>query len=306
MITQSVTAGLLSLHPQLILAGWGATILFLFFDRRSTTHAALIALTGPTAVLSLLAATRADTSLIAICGTVSGALAGWLGLVAIIGWKNTSPTAAHEESRRVDAKKNAKKGKARKPAKSPAASRGPSRSIMALCSIAVVSAIVLSIAFDHTHSALVGPDFAMARLQRVASGLLAGFSLATAVQLTLLSTPDALNPESGPKVRWDFIDRFHLAPFVILLALCSWVLLQPPEAEGLDSSALMESLAPKAFAMALMLTSFVAWMVPHRVASFQRKGPAKGWPSLAIATWLVFLGLVVVSTLPSDWPWTVL
>jgi Kef-type K+ transport system membrane component KefB len=57
------------------------------------------------------------------------------------------------------------------------------------------------------------------------------------------------------------------------------------------------------FAISFLLIDLIAWIIPHRVATFQRTGKSHAWVSLTLAAWLAVLTLIVLMALPSNWPW---
>ncbi len=138
-------------------------------------------------------------------------------------------------------------------------------------------------------------------------------ALVCGIELTFLSSPHSLSSHSLregtlPIVNW------RLAAWCALQAMCVELVV------GIyvfrfavsDREFTADTVLVRLFVVALLVTCFVAWMIPHRVYTLQRKAMYRAgsvgktsynWASLAIAAWLAAVSLVVVCALPDDWPW---
>jgi hypothetical protein len=138
------------------------------------------------------------------------------------------------------------------------------------------------------------------------SGLLA-VSLVVAIELTILSSPDSLARE--PQVAWRRLAIWALGLAGIELLVSLAVLTDytaTAQSDRLSRAIVVSSeelLIQRVFALALTVCAGIAWAVPHRVASFQRRSEVpQDWVSLAMASWLVCLAMTVVCLLPLGWP----
>lgn len=139
-------------------------------------------------------------------------------------------------------------------------------------------------------------------------GLLA-ISLVSALELAFLSHPESLNSDRQTQVAWRWLAAVTLVAAVFNLVAVVSIFLAPvadelaePEIEQLP----MQVLA-RLFGLTVMVVAAITWMIPHRVANFQkRQQSAQGWISLSIAAWIVIVAWGMILALPNRWPWSIL
>ena len=290
---------------QLLLSACSAILILRVFDGRGTTSS--ISLIVSTIALFLCFGAWRGTSgtLATVCLTTAAVTLAIQGWVCLQHWLRANEAELHEESRQLADEKNSRK--VSKQAGRTAQQSDNSKSILLrksetlLCCLSVgASASVLFLAIQaETSGGLIG---GMQVMHLLAAAIAAGVAFACSVELTFLSSPDALRPAVGNKVHWSAIGWIALIVFLAEFVVSAAIM-----AAAIDErSSVVEQLFPKVYALSLLVVHFVVWMVPHRVAGFQRTGSASQWTSLTLASWLGVLGLAVVNSLPNNWPWELL
>lgn len=132
----------------------------------------------------------------------------------------------------------------------------------------------------------------------MASSMMLAVCLITALELTVLSSPDSVLASGG--ATWSKLASVALASAGVEMLVCLMIFLEFTDSEAADTEVL---LAKRIFALALLVTAVIAWLIPSRIAGFQKRGElATGWVSLTLASWIAALAFAVVCLLPPDWP----
>jgi hypothetical protein len=139
-------------------------------------------------------------------------------------------------------------------------------------------------------------------------GLLA-ISLVSAFELAFLSHPESLNSDQQPQVAWRWLAAVALVAAVFNLIAVVSIFLAPVAEELAEKeiNQLPMQVIARLFGLTLMVVAAITWMIPHRVATFQkRQQSAQGWISLSIAAWIALVAWGMILALPSRWPWSIL
>ncbi|MFO0943461.1 MAG: hypothetical protein U0930_22225 [Pirellulales bacterium] len=239
-----------------------------------------------------------------ILWTCCGVAALLAVLHTIIQWTKTSPAELYDEQRQ----KNLNKSKNAElddevPLKFSSWSSGSKLGLV----ISVLSlACLLYIRFADL-GALGKTDRAWACLQLAGVALMLGLAMFLSIELTFLSTPDALSVQRSARVSWAGTARLAMLISIMILACCLTQFITKNDVSTLDSTQRTVHFAAKAFGLILLLSTFTVWIVPRRLAAFQKSGKIpKDWISLTLTSWLGMFAFVVAATLPADWPWRLL
>ncbi len=132
----------------------------------------------------------------------------------------------------------------------------------------------------------------------LASSVMLAVCLVTALELTVLSSPDSVLAAGG--AAWGRLGAVALAAAVVEMLVCLTIFLEFTDSETAETEVL---LAKRIFALAVLVSAVIAWLIPSRIAGFQKRGElATGWVSLTLASWIAALAFAVVCLLPPDWP----
>lgn len=163
---------------------------------------------------------------------------------------------------------------------------------------------------------IAGMQHTLAILHLLATQAGLAASLVASIELTFLSSPRVLSVSPPVRVRWPLVAWLALAALLAESVIGLIVMTASGWNGGGQSST--DGLLLHVFVLSLLVTHFVAWMIPHRIVGYQRRAVAAKasddgkapdaigeWTSLTVAAWLVAISLAVVCALPSDWPWRV-
>ena len=274
------------------LAFWTAAFLFKFFDRRKSAIVCQILLTICVLAGCIIANKFASTPATQWMWLAGAVIAGLSNLLNIRQWLGTSPRETYEESSSLD--RNNKQESDAKSTRSQALKAGPTSplqwmDLLGLLFIAVALAISV-----YASAASPKTNAWLSTVHTLAACVLGGVGVFCGSQLAFGSTPLSLSA-----VSWSGVARVALLCWIAETCVAAAVLLAP-----VDNRADFQSVAmTRLFAISILLTDFVVWMIPHRVATFKRTGKATAWVSLTLAAWLGTLSLAVLCALPSSWPW---
>lgn len=305
LTTADLLAGMDSLQVRLLVSACSAVFVLQVLDgRRSTSSASvLLSVTG----LSLCFGAWVSLSgvYISTCLAITGVALAYQSWICLRRWAATSEREIHEEAHPLEARKAKSAPKPGKLAKSGQASERsssvPRLTESLVCYVTVVTSSVALFLAGRSATG-IGLIAYVQHMHLIAAAMAAGVALACSIELTFLASPDALRPAMGHKVKWYAIAWFALLVFLVELVASAAILVAPVD----EQSDALAQLFPRVFALSLVIVNFVAWMVPQRVAGFQRAGEATQWTSLTLASWIGVLGLLVVNALPSNWPWGLL
>jgi hypothetical protein len=225
-----------------------------------------------------------------------------LTLIAINQWRSLGPSQVYVESTQVSPKKLKKNHSltSHSQAWSPT-------SWLALLSTLLGLAVLGYSQFPELNELRFSIQL-LAMFQSVGTTLLTGISLFLCLELTLISSPDALNVvEPTSRVDWLGVSRLTMAVALSILACClaQFWLGSGKSVGEINDSALQ--LAARFFGLLLLISTFVVWMVPQRLATCQRKNHSPSdWVSLTLTAWLGLMAFAVAAALPADWPWSTL
>ncbi len=284
------------------LALWAAALLFQYCDRRKIAIVWQVLIALSTLGLSAMASYYANTSLTQSAWLASSAVAGLVAWLHIRDWMRTSPRESFEESSLVDVPI-----KKRPPPAAKTSSRGQSSSSKPRSNkfSAVPQSVVHSLSmlgvllsgWSVTNSVMAGSMRStawFATIHVLAACLLLGISSLCAIELTVGSAPSSL-----ASVSWSTVAFVALICWIAEICIAATIVLSP-----VDDTADFQILAmSRMFAISLLVIDFVVWMIPHRLATFQRTGKSTAWVSLALAAWIGVLSLTLLLALPTTWPW---
>ncbi|MEZ6133916.1 MAG: hypothetical protein R3C53_03295 [Pirellulaceae bacterium] len=309
----AIEAGVASAILRAALAGWIALFVLKLIDHRKSIAPFGILLgfiTLTASVRGALLSTFDETwqvTTVTTTQTIAIVAAWWSSslLAAVVlasqlrRWVRTAPEELHREASSTDPRKRQKTKRSRDKAVGHSAPSGPLLSL-GLCLLGATLIVVALLLGDVDMARLSGAAWWISITHLLLSACLLGMAICCALELSFLSSPDALNPTSGVRVAWKCMDRLAIILAAIELSLCCAVFFMISNGPNLDvkSAALAGS-----YAFTLLVVAYVVWMIPHRVAHFQTHGKPRGWVALALAAWLVFFALLVVSALPPTWPW---
>jgi hypothetical protein len=224
-------------------------------------------------------------------------------LVTVKQWISTTPNQLHDEAQQV----NAKKSKLRKEGSNSKTSAGLFNRLMAFLPF-LVSLGCLLIVKQPEYWSLKYPLRYFAALEVISVTLMLGVALFLCFELTLISTPDALNATNpAARVSWKSLSRLTMVVALVILACCLAQFLQKPSEANIGDDDKIVQIAARLFGLILLIATFVVWIIPHRLAFFQRTNAVpKDWVSLTLAAWLGAFAFLVVATLPATWPWRIL
>lgn len=315
LTTAELMAGMDSLQVRLLLSACSAIFILRVLDGRSSTSSTSMLISATALFLCYGVWLSSSGMVVTSCLVMVGLALVVEGWICLRKWTGATEAESHEEAWLLDAGQGSRKSKNQRLLKSthvaPANTASPNTASLStfasrpteiwVCCLCVgVSALVLLLqGRTDTASGLIATLYTLHVLAAAVAG---GVALACSIELTFFSSPDALRPATRRRVRWQAIAWVALLVFLAELGASAGILFAPVDKEA----GAMVQLFPRVFALSLMVVNFVAWMVPHRVAAFQRSGEATQWTSLTLASWLGVLGLLVVNTLPSNWPWDLL
>lgn len=235
-------------------------------------------------------------------------MCGAAALLAVIHtiaqWTKTSPAELYDEQRQKNLNK-AKNAEVEDKA-SLKFSSWSSGSKLGIAIVALALGCMLYIRFADLGS-LSRADKVWACLQMSGVALMLGLAIFLAIELTFLSSPDALSVQRSARVSWAGTARLAMLISIVILACCLTQFITKNDIAALDSTQRTVHFAAKAFGLILLMATFTVWFVPRRLAGFQKSGKIpKDWISLTLTAWLGMFAFIVAATLPADWPWRLL
>ncbi len=291
------------------LALWVTALLFQYCDLRKIAIVWQVFIALSISLLSLAAYANAGGTITKSTWMTSCAIASIVATMHIRDWLRTSPRETFEEVASVDA--TSKKQKKKSVTKSNALS-APSAFPRAAGTRSTVSKSTVSKSAVHwytwlgvmisgwslTSSVLANgsarSSALFAAVHVLAACVLLGVALFCAIELTFGSAPSSLSA-----ISWSSVAFVALICWVAELGIAASIVLTPVDATADFQVAAMSRM----FAISVMVIDFVVWMIPFRLATFQRSGKAVAWVSLAIAAWTGVLSLTLLCALPTHWPW---
>ena len=314
MLADVLETGLRLLIPAATAATWVSVLLLFLVDRRAGPLRFEVVLSFAVVCgAGHLAVREGITTTVAVCWFVAAATGVVHFLARTRIWLQQSDRQLHEERRETEAtrsKKNAKRASLRMSKRRGDASAAPARNLWAVgvCAVGSIASLAAMVLSAQVSSVDPGLERWLAIFNVIVGVVTLGLALVTAIEVTFLCNPDALLPSSGPSVNWLALSRLASLTFLSAMALNAYIVLQMSSME-LDSGPneiVKDQIVASVYALSVSLLFFVAWMVPHRVSVFQRKGGATQWAWLALAAWLACLSFTVLFTLPASWPWKLL
>jgi hypothetical protein len=279
--------------------------LLCWLDSRKLAAVPKIVLSGIALSASLRSLAYAEQSSQRIVWGICCLLAVFALLQSIRQWVTATPVQLHDEAQQLSAKTSKLKKETDKPQGGSRAAASPP--IIGLVGSLVAIGCLLYVKHFEFWS-LPSPTKYFAGLEVVGTTLMLGIALFLCLELTIISTPDALNATSqSARVHWRTVARLGMVTSVLLLICCLAQFLQKPAAPELSPDDKMINVAARVFGLMVLLATFVVWMVPRRLANCQRTNSIpQDWVSLTLSAWLGMLAFLVVATLPADWPWRIL
>ena len=234
-----------------------------------------------------------------ICGVISLIAA----LHTIFQWTKVLPSEIYDEEKQ----KNVKKSKLAEDQKAlPAKLLWHWGSKLGLICTLVALGSLVYIRFSDL-SLLPGSLKYFAALQQIGISLMLGVAMFLSIELTFISSPDALSVQRSARVHWPALASVTMFIALTILACCLAQFMAKVSAEDMDSTQRTVHFAARAFGLIMLVATFVVWIIPRRLASFQKSGKIPSdWISLTLTAWLGMFAFVVAATLPADWPWKLL
>jgi len=280
------------------LALWAAALLFQYFDRRKLAIVWQVFITLSTLLFSLAACAYAHNTFTKSVWIASSVVSGIVAWMHLRDWLRTSPRETFEETSHVDATLKKKKKTAATPSGlkvfSPNRPSAFPHSAVHWFTLLGVLLSGGSMTSSVVASGSVRSSVWFAAIHVLAACLLLGIAVFCAIELTVGSAPSSL-----AAVSWSSVAFVALICWVAEICIAGSIVLSP-----VDDTADFQALAmSRLFAISLLLMDFVVWMIPHRLAMFQRSGKSTAWVSLALAAWIGVLSLTLLCALPTYWPW---
>lgn len=226
------------------------------------------------------------------------ALALIAAIYTITQWTKTSPVELFDEERQKNLGKGKNAGQL--------ATSWTTGSKLAFVVWALALTAMLYIRYPE-YAVLTALPRVLAAVQLSSIALMLGVAIFLCIELTFLSTPDALSVKNSIRVAWTSTARVAMAIASLALLCCLMQFLSKSAPTDLDASQRTVQIAAKAFGLVLLLATFTVWIVPRRLATFQESGKIPSdWISLTLTAWLGMFAFIVAATLPADWPWRLL
>lgn len=290
MTQAAVWASAIYASSRIALALWLAQLVLGRLDSRRLMQPAKIFLGFVAVTLSFLAASsRAPFTGWAAAWYSITCLAAVSTVLDLRSWLRSSERAVHQELQ-LDSATDRKKKSARAD-NAPEEGRFTIRDRVCLIGLAI-AAICLALAGWRESTGGNGPA-ALSALHALTSSALLGFSIVLAIEVTLGGTGVGLLSLAWKRVEFEIV-----AIWMISMAMCAAVL-----AWGKSTGELEARIGPVLFCTGLLIVGYIVWSIPRRLAELAREGRMKGQVSLALAAWLAFLSLLLISGLPVVWPW---
>lgn len=305
---EAISAGIFALSNKAALALGIALILFNWTDRRQS-KLPLCLLTCLAAIICVGFNVYAASQFAIRCAFAVGAGLLCLELVLLLkSWVKVNPASVHDEQLPSSSESKASNREKRKRAAKQTANQRSALNYLWL--IAGCVALAIGLFWQYAESTAEGMDQindsmiqAYAAIQMLSACLMLGVSLFCAMQVTFLSSPDALEDPGATNVLWGRVAATAMLLLALALFLAFYIFLNGKPLVGEE---ILNRILPTVFALTLVILYFVAWMVPYRIYGFQKSGKAKEWTSLALAAWLSVLCFALVCALPTSWPWQAL
>jgi hypothetical protein len=291
-LNAALWAGTTALTCKAAFAFWTAALLLKCFDRRKTALVWQLLLTIAAIAGCSLGSVHATGPVTQWAWIASALVAGLSALQDIRQWTKTSPRETYEEVSQLDAASN-KKNSASKSTRPQARKKPPAVSLpwFDLIGLAIVAAAI-SISIQASMSPRAYAWYSVVHI--LAACVLWGVAIFSSIELTFGSGPSSL-----AAVSWSGAAFVALSCWIVESCIAAVIVLSP-----IDNAADLQSVAmARLFAISILLIDFVAWIIPHRVAKFKRKGEASAWVSLTLAAWICAISLALLCALPSNWPW---
>jgi hypothetical protein len=300
-----LNAGVASLMLKFALASWAALWIFSVAEPRKSAAPYLMLLAGICLAASLLgvqdAVTSQSQSWPYACWWMSFSLAVLTFLSQLRRWLHTLPSEVHAEQGSGVVKKKSRKKKSRKKTSTKTEPSNLRDSVeTAIASSGAIVAAVALIGSSTDLSRLTDLTWYVGSAHYIVAACLLGITLACCIELTFLSSPDALGPVHGLQVNWKRLSNASLFLAGLEFCACFSIFAFPVNESGEE---FQTHVLARLFAFTMLVISYTVWMVPHRIAIFQTTGKPTGWVSLTLAAWLGLLALCVVCSLPGHWPW---
>jgi hypothetical protein len=296
MLDAAIWASSTALNAKVALACWTAAWMLITIDARRIAVTWRALLHGAAGLCSLLASFQSTQLDVVWFWRGSFALATMCMLISVRQWLATQPAQTFEEVASID--RPLKKHKSKRDAgveDSAVAGLGwpwtPFRILHLLGLLLATAALATAV-----YRIVPGKSTLqwLAVMHVVATSILLGVSACCALELTFGSAPRSLN-----SVNWRGLASVAFVCFLLELLVGGMILTRAVS----DSQDLGMLIISRLFAVSILLLDLLAWVIPHRVATFKRTGKAAGWVSLTLAAWLCVLSLTVLVALPSNWPW---
>lgn len=302
---EAFSSGIAASWQQLAFVLWIAVGLLSGLDGRRSVSATVIVLLLICGAASVQGWAASDWIGLEGAWLVSTATSGLALMFNVRVWLSTTPAAMHQEATGLPSSETISPGAAREPVLYPEPTSMSSFSWqtagLALIGIGASSFAVAYPWWEGSGSWQPGLGLGtLATASRLTAAAMLACGLVSSLELTYLGSPDALVFSTLRSLNWRWVARLTATLFAAHILLSLWWITRPiNELQSWEIQAV-----GRIFVLTQTLACFVGWMVPHRLAKFQRQHVApRGWTSLTLAAWLATLSLSVVLALPADWPW---
>lgn len=275
-------------------------------DRRVLVALPKVLLSGIASATCLRSAAYAVESWQRSAWVVCGSLALFLLVQSLRQWTWATPAQLHREENQAKAHKLKLKQLTGNSSNAPALSWIRTHLLGFTSSLLAIGCVLFN-KYPEL-SSLATPARYVAGVEVIGTSLMLGLALFLCLEMTLISTPsDSSATGQTAGVCWPTVSTITLLISSLPVLCCLAQFVQQTSAAELDANDRMLHVAARVFGLMLLLATFVVWMVPRRLAMYQRGNHApRDWVSLTLAAWLGMLAFLVVATLPASWPWRVL
>lgn len=284
---------------------WIAVGLLIGLDGRRSVSATVIVLLLICGAASVQGWAASDWSGLGAAWLVSTVASGLALVFNIRVWLSATPAAMHQEATGLVGGEGIATGAAEKPAfyPEPTSTSSFDWTVGGLVLIGI-GASGFAVAYpwwEGSGSWQHGLNSStLAMISRLTAAPMLACVLVSSLELTYLSSPNALVLSTLRGLNWRWIARLTAALFVAQILLSLWWISRPLD----ELQAWEMQVLGRIFVFTQTIACFVGWMIPHRLATFQGQRVApRGWVSLSLAAWLATLSLSIVLALPADWPW---
>jgi hypothetical protein len=300
MSVAAIWLGSTALSAKLSVASWMSALMLLGCDPRRS--AIIWQMFSILLAMSAAIASSLEGSLLVVWGWRGAALlAAMTFVVQTRRWLQANPGQLYAEAACVDPPLKKSKLKQRIAPKSaaPEASRSrPGWLPASLVQTLQLSGCVFSVGLlaATIYSALPGSFLwrCIAVGHTLGSAAALGVMIACAIELTFISSPTATSI-----VQWQRMAWVALSCWGISLLCVMGVLFWPQQSREFSTTAIVIL-----YSISMMVVNYIGWIIPNRLASFQKKGTITDWITFTMAAWICVLSLAVVAALPYNWPWT--